>query len=148
VRSPLRNLPLGGSRMSDSPAVRRCRRIVLATLLGAAGSLCGCTGGQATTPYSVALGGSSRPGKQVIAQYKCGSCHTIPGIPHAHGVFGPPLNFLGRRTELAGNFPNTPDNLVRWIQSPQTMKPGTAMPDLGLDEQQARDVAAYLETLR
>jgi cytochrome c len=108
----------------------------------------GCNGGQATAPHPMVAGGSPGPGKQLIAEYKCGSCHTIPGIRHAHGVFGPPLKFIGRRTELAGNFANTPDNLVRWVMSPKEMKPGTAMPDLGLDEQQARDVAAYLETLR
>ncbi len=133
----------------DLSATGQPGRFRLGALLGVlAALLCGCTGGQATAPYTVAVGGSPHPGKQVIAQYKCGSCHTIPGIPHAQGVFGPPLNFLGRRTMLAGNLPNTPDNLVRWVMSPQSMKPGTAMPDLGLDERQARDVAAYLETLR
>lgn len=143
------NLRSWGCRMSDL-LVARCTRTfpLLALLCATAGLLGGCTAGQATAPSCVTVGGSPRPGKQVIAQYKCGTCHTIPGVPHAHGVFGPPLNFLARRTIIAGNFPNTPDNLVRWIMAPQTMKPGTAMPDLGLDEQQARNVAAYLETLR
>ena len=136
------------SRVFQWPAVGN-RSIRLSALLCAlAGLLCGCAGGRANRADSAAVGGSPRPGKQVIAQYKCGTCHTIPGIPHAHGVFGPPLNFLGRRTMLAGNLPNTPANLVRWVMSPQSLKPGTAMPDLGLDEQQARDAAAYLETLR
>ena len=45
-------------------------------------------------------------------------------------------------------FPNDPHHLVRWVMTPQEMKPGTAMPDLGLSEQQARDVAAYLYTLQ
>lgn len=113
-----------------------------------AGALCGCTGGHATHPYAVALGGRPDHGRLLIEHYKCGQCHTIPGIPHAHGVFGPPLNFMGHRTMVAGNFPNIPANLVHWVMSPESMKPGTAMPNLGLDEQQARDVAAYLETLR
>lgn len=130
-------------------ALRGARALGLGALLSVVAALvCGCTGGRGLAVYSVAAGGSPRPGKQVIAQYKCGTCHTIPGIPHADGVFGPPLNFLGRRTMLAGNLPNTPANLVQWVMSPQSMKPGTAMPDLGLDERQARDVAAYLETLR
>jgi cytochrome c len=141
-----RSLGVSGSRGADRAVIRIGKPIAL--LLVLAGLLCGCTGGQATARYSAAVGGSPQPGKQLIAQYKCGTCHTVPGVPGARGVFGPPLNFLGRRTMLAGNFPNTPDYLVRWIMSPQTMKPGTAMPDLGLDERQARDVAAYLETLR
>ena len=95
-----------------------------------------------------ATGGSPERGEQVILHYECGQCHTIPGIPHADGVFGPPLTAMGARTMVGGNFPNEPDTLVHWIQAPTSMKPKTAMPDLGLSEQQARDAAAYLETLR
>jgi cytochrome c1 len=40
--------------------------------------------------------------------------------------------------------PNTPDNLVRWLRDPQAVSPQTIMPDLGLGEPQARDIAAYL----
>lgn len=49
---------------------------------------------------------------------------------------------------IAGELPNTPDNLVRWIKDPKLVEPGTAMPDLGLSDEQARDVAAYLYTLQ
>jgi len=108
----------------------------------------GCTGGQVVQGYPVATGGYARRGQQIMVQRHCGSCHTIPGIRNANGVFGPPLGSFGRRTYIAGNFPNAPNYLVRWIMSPTSMKPKTAMPDLGLSEQQARDVAAYLYTLR
>lgn len=118
-----------------------------AVAIVAASMVCGCTGGKETHAISVNVGGSADRGHAVMEQYGCGKCHTIPGIPHARGVFGPPLNFMGIRTELAGNFPNTPENLVQWIEQPTAMKPKTAMPDLGLTEQQARDAAAYLETL-
>lgn len=110
--------------------------------------LCGCTGGQYKRPYSAAVGGTPHDGKRLIELYKCGQCHTIPGIPGARGVFGPPLNFIGRRAVIAGNFPNSPDNLERWVVSPPTMKPGTAMPELGVTPQQARDITAYLYTLQ
>ena len=110
--------------------------------------LSGCTGGKALSSYRVATGGDAARGEQVIVQYKCGSCHTIPGIENARGVFGPPLNHMARRSVLAGDFPNEPQTLVRWVMSPTAMKPETAMPDLGLSETQARDAAAYLETLR
>jgi cytochrome c len=112
------------------------------------GLVSGCEGGKALSRYPVATGGEVARGAQVIVQYKCGSCHTIPNIPNADGVFGPPLNQIARRTILAGEFPNDPENLERWIESPTTMKPSTAMPDLGLSEKQARDTAAFLETLR
>lgn len=97
---------------------------------------------------AVATGGDARRGAQLVHDIGCGSCHTIPGIRGARGLVGPPLYFFSRRTYIAGQLPNTPANLVRWIMDPPAIEPGTAMPRLGLDEQQARDVAAYLYTLR
>jgi len=96
----------------------------------------------------VFTGGVAGHGRQVILEKNCGSCHTIPGVRGARGVVGPPLFFFSRRTYIAGQLPNSTENLVRWLRSPQSVEPGTAMPTLGLSEQQARDVAAYLYTLR
>lgn len=110
--------------------------------------LAGCTGGRTARAYAAATGGLAGRGEQVIRNKNCGSCHTIPGVHGARGLVGPPLYFFSRRTYIAGELPNTPDNLVRWIMSPQSVEAGTAMPNLGLSEQQARDVAAYLYTLR
>lgn len=121
---------------------------VAGAMLVAVSLIAGCEGGNAKRPYTVTAGGSPERGKAVIVHYECGKCHTIPGIHNAHGVFGPPLNEVGLRTIIGGNFANTPENLVHWVQSPKSMKPKTAMPDLGLTDQQARDVAAYLENLR
>jgi cytochrome c len=109
--------------------------------------LSGCRGGNTEPAYIVATGGTADKGKQLIRQYGCGSCHSIPGVREARGLVGPPLMFFGRRTYIAGHVPNSPDNLVRWIVSPQSIDVGTAMPTLGLTEEQARDVAAYLYTL-
>jgi cytochrome c1 len=36
----------------------------------------------------------------------------------------------------------------RWIQHPQQVAPGNGMPDLGISDIQARDISAYLYTLR
>jgi cytochrome c1 len=57
---------------------------------------------------------------------------------------GPSLASIGSRIYVAGVSVNTAGNLVRWIQHPREVNPNTAMPDLGLDEQTARDIAAYL----
>jgi cytochrome c len=91
---------------------------------------------------------STARGKATIEIYQCGKCHTIPGIPGANGVVGPPLESVADRTYIGGNFPNNPETLTHWIMAPQTMKPKTAMPSLGLSESQSRDVVAYLETLK
>lgn len=108
----------------------------------------GCRGGRTERGYAPATGGDADRGAHLIVQADCGSCHTIPGIRSARGVVGPPLNFFSRRTYIAGELPNTPDNLVRWMQDPPAFSPKTAMPRTNLDEHQARDVAAYLYTLR
>lgn len=111
----------------------------------------GCRGNNPT--YAVVYapsvdGGDARRGRDVIQGYGCGSCHTIPGIRNAEGLVAPPLFWWSRRTFIAGEVPNTPENLVQWIRSPQSIEPHTAMPTLGISEQQARDAAAYLYTLR
>lgn len=107
----------------------------------------GCRGGDIDREYGVRTGGVASRGKQVITEKGCGSCHTIPGIQDARGLVGPPLFFFARRTYVAGHLPNNTENLVRWVRSPQSVDPLTAMPNLGLSYQQARDVAAYLYTI-
>lgn len=113
-----------------------------------AGMAAGCTGGQEARPYALAMAGNPHRGKKLIVSYGCGACHTIPGIYTARGVVGPPLYFFGRRTMIAGELPNTPENLVRWLKNPKAVEPGTAMPQLGLSDEQAQDIAAYLYTLQ
>ena len=73
-----------------------------------------------------------------------GTCHVIPGLPGADGRTGPPLVATGRQPYIAGVLRNTPENMVRWIMDPQQVDPLTAMPDLGVPEALARDIAAYL----
>ena len=94
------------------------------------------------------MDGNAEHGTELIEYYGCGSCHVIPGIYTAQGMVGPPLLYFSRRTMIAGELPNSPDNLVRWLRNPKTIEPGTAMPVLGLSDRDARDVAAYLYTLR
>jgi cytochrome c1 len=91
---------------------------------------------------------STGRGKELIAEFGCGACHVVPGIRSAQGVVGPPLTAFARRAYIAGQVPNTADNLVRWLMNPQSIEPGTAMPNLGLRDPAARDIVAYLYTLR
>jgi cytochrome c2 len=107
-------------------------------------SLAAC--GAAPAPTK-AIGDPVR-GKVLVGRQACGACHQIPHIPQADGMVGPPLAGVARRTIIAGYLPNTPDNMARWVQSPQSVAPGNAMPDMGLSDRDARDIAAYLATLR
>jgi cytochrome c1 len=83
-------------------------------------------------------------GRRLIADFGCGSCHFIPGIPGADSTAAPPLDRFYQRTYIAGRLSNTEENLMLWIQNPQQIDPGNAMPDLGVTQEEARDIAAYL----
>lgn len=83
-------------------------------------------------------------GRRLLANYGCGSCHTIPGVAGANSMAGPPLNRFYQRSYVAGRLPNTWENLAKFIQHPQEIDPGNAMPDLGVSDDEAHDMAAYL----
>lgn len=91
---------------------------------------------------------SPERGALLLRQYGCGACHRIPGVANAHGIVGPSLDDIGRRVYLAGILPNTPEHMVQWIMDPRAVDPLTAMPNLGVTEPQARDMAAYLAQLK
>jgi cytochrome c len=89
-------------------------------------------------------------GQTLIAQKGCGGCHIIPGIAGATGTVGPNLTGVATRESLAGGAVsnNGPDDIKRWILDPPAIKPGTQMPKLGLTDDEATRIVAYLETLR
>jgi putative membrane protein len=96
----------------------------------------------------VVLGGDPEAGRVALQGFGCIACHSIPGVPGVRGSVGPQLDGFARRMYVAGVLPNQPDGLIEWIQDPQSVNPGTAMPNLGVVEPVARDMAAYLYTLR
>lgn len=91
-------------------------------------------------------GGSAKRGLVAIGRYGCGACHTIPGADGAVGAVGPKLARIAERAEIAGKLPNDPDAMVRWLMHPQHVSPGSGMPEMGVTERDARDIAAYLYT--
>jgi cytochrome c1 len=93
-------------------------------------------------------GGNPDNGMAAIGRYGCGSCHDIPGIRSARGTVGPPLGRIAVRTYLAGRLSNTPGNMMQLIQHPQHVERGTAMPEMGVTDEEARDITAFLYTLR
>lgn len=110
----------------------------------AAVALAGCNERAQTEVHT---GGDPGRGSLLVDEEACGSCHVIPDKAQGNGLVGPPLAGIARRAVIAGLLPNTPDNMTRWLQSPQSVVPGNAMPNMGLTQQQARDITAYLYTL-
>jgi mono/diheme cytochrome c family protein len=137
-------------RESDTRVLSR-ERAVAATRVAAAIAVvvlvAGCD--RASGDQSLMLSNAD-PGRGQLAvkKYGCGSCHMIPGIDGAEGMVGPPLGQIASRVYIAGVLPNEPDNMIRWIENPPAIDPKTAMPNMGVTTRDARDIAAYLYTLR
>lgn len=120
---------------------RHVTRLLTAALLAVASAAC-----EAAGPDN--FEGDARRGADLVKQYKCGACHDIPGIAGANGNVGPPLHRIGTRTYIAGYIWNSPDNMADWIEDPQKALPGNAMPKMGIPQKDARDIAAFLYTLK
>ena len=112
--------------------------VCLATALAA------CKADRAGPPIT----GDARAGQAALQAHDCGVCHRIPGVPGAVGLVGPPLAGFGNRIYITGRFPNTEAMLTRWIVDPPALAPSTAMPAVGVDQVDARNMAAYLLSLR
>jgi cytochrome c2 len=81
---------------------------------------------------------------ELLRQYGCGGCHTISALQGADGKVAPPLDHLRQRIYIAGGLQNTAENLIHWIVAPESIRPGSAMPNSGVTEPEARDIAAFL----
>lgn len=77
-------------------------------------------------------------GKKLYEEkYGCQACHSIG---KEGGIVGPELDRAGFRLNASW--------VYRWIKYPQAMKPHTKMPNLGVSDEDALAVTAYLGTLK
>jgi cytochrome c len=123
------------------------KRFALTASLALAACFSACSLGDDSN-YATVPGGSVERGRQAIELYGCGSCHTIPAVNGATALVGPSLEHVANRSYVAGVMVNRPENMIAWIFDPPKIDPLTAMPRLGVTEQDARDIASYLYTLR
>lgn len=147
-----------GIAATPSPLLSAGRRSRLTFSIAAAAvggafllSTCGpgvLTLGAINGPTQEVPGGDPRRAPAEMSRYGCIACHVVPGVVGARGQVGPSLAGVATRSIIAGRLSNTPDNLIRWIRDPQGVTPGTVMPNMGVTEADARDIAAYLYTLR
>ena len=86
-------------------------------------------GGQASQDLSA----KSRP---ATFNQTCIACHAVDG---KGGQVGPALDGVGKRLDH--------EYLTKWLKDPQSVKPGTAMPKLGLSDAQVDELVQYLGTL-
>lgn len=93
--------------------------------------------------------GDAQRGKQFVTQYGCVVCHMMPGVEGAQGTLGPSLAGLASRPAISfGTVQNTPANLAQFIRNPASLNPQSSMPPLAIGGNDAKDIAAFLMTLR
>lgn len=101
------------------------------------------------TPQTPTPSGDIERGRQLIAQYACSVCHTVPGTTGPQGRLGPSLAGVASRPAISnGAVRNTPENLRQFILSPQSLNPQSSMPPMNIPEKDVQDLAAFLMTLR
>lgn len=83
---------------------------------------------------------------ELMIRYGCPTCHVIPGVPGAVGKVGPSLSTLSQRSYLAGSLPNTPSDLEAWLKHPQSIRPGSAMPEMNVTDADAQRMALFLDS--
>ena len=101
----------------------------------------------ARAPRTAQAAATVERGRALLAQYQCGTCHAIPGVPSSRGQVAQPLDGWRHRSYIAGRLPNREEVLARWITAPQALVPGTQMPSMGVSPQDAQAMAGYLFTL-
>ena len=114
------------------------------SLLGLALLLAACSARRGTSGSDLV----SARGEKEVFRLGCGSCHTIPGVTGAHGKVGPSLEGFAGHNYVAGDLPNQPQNLEHWIQHPHAIHPDTVMPEMGVTDTEARDIATFLYSLK
>src|SRR5438105_3190517 len=146
---PPATLPTRRRNPHDGATFRSLHFFILLPLLLTGALSCSSQSNEESAHQTlIAAGGDKQHGQEVIDRIGCGSCHVIPGIAEARGRVGPPLGGIAKRSYVGGALPNTAPNMIAWIQHPQRIDPATVMPELGLTEAEARDVATYLYTLK
>jgi len=120
--------------------------LALPAVLALAGAL-GCHG-EDEKQAARWTGGDPQRGRAAMRRFGCSSCHSIPGVPGADGLVGPPLDKIANRLFIAGRTANTPENMMRFLAHPHGTEPHTAMPEMGIPDREVRDLAAYLYTLK
>jgi len=87
-------------------------------------------------------------GRKLLEDKGCTGCHTFSGVP---AWSTRPAATQSGATALAPDLRHArdrlaPGTLLAWITDPKSLKPDTPMPQLPLEPDEARDMAAYIHT--
>ena len=97
---------------------------------------------------TLAPAGDPENGRALIQKYACLACHAIPGFDAPQGTLAPSLAGMASRSTISGRVPNDPATMAAFLQNPPAVDRGNQMPPLGISEEEARHISAYLFTLK
>ncbi len=104
--------------------------------------------GDQLSPARAPAAADAVSGERVFHDEACGNCHAITGRGF-NGRVAPDLTHIASRSTLgAGVTEDTPADLRAWLRDPQSIKPGSHMPDFDLTDAKVDALLAYLEELR
>nr|WP_240627317.1 cytochrome c oxidase subunit II [Thermoflavimicrobium daqui] len=94
---------------------------------------------QQTTPYKPQTV-AEKEGEKIFKQ-NCISCHANPNPK----IKGPDLSKFGTRETIAGILSHNETNLKKWLEDPESVKPGARMPKINyLNDQEMKNLMEYL----
>jgi cytochrome c2 len=94
---------------------------------------------QALEASALSADAAARGKELFYSRYACQSCHTAD-FKKDKGYVGPSLADVGNRL--------TPVWIYKWLKNPRALNPSTMMPNPNLPDREARDLTAFLVTLK
>jgi len=91
-------------------------------------------------------GGDAAKGKGIVESVGCLGCHAIGDQTNVRAARGTSYDIAPELTRVGSKA--RPDWIFDWVRNPRHYNPTTKMPNLRLTEGEARDVTAYLVTLK
>ncbi len=95
---------------------------------------------------TVSRGGDPASGKELVETIGCKGCHVIGDDDRMRVARGFSFDIAPELTRAGSKL--DPDWLFRWIKNPREYRPTTPMPNLRLSDREARDIVAYIMTLK
>jgi len=97
-------------------------------------------------PRGAYLGGNAAEGKKLFETVGCQDCHVAQGFTKVREARGTSYDIAPELTRVGSK--DNPDWLFDWVKNPRHFNPETRMPNLRLTDGEARNIVAYLTTLK
>jgi mono/diheme cytochrome c family protein len=97
-------------------------------------------------PRGTYMGGNATEGKKLFETVGCQDCHVAEGFTTVRDARGTSYDIAPELSRVGSK--DNPDWLFDWVKNPRHFNPETRMPNLRLPDPEARNIVAYLSTLK